>query len=199
MIFANGTQAIARQRFTVAHEFGHHRLGHASVVDRIATIGGYQHDPVEVEANAFAAEFLMPKAGVVEWARSQASGRPSLEDVVRLAYHYGVSAQAARYALETAGVISDLDHCTKLDAEIAEDLHVEIGPRLGLVPLEDELSESASRLPRIPRALANSALGDLLAGDIDAADLADRLGSSPQAVDAMLEALGLRELLPTAR
>jgi Zn-dependent peptidase ImmA (M78 family) len=196
MIFVNGTQAIARQRFTVAHEFGHHRLGHASVVDRTTTIGGFQHDPVEVEANAFAAEFLMPKAGVVAWGEEHVSGAPTLEDVVRLAYAYGVSAQSARYALETAGVLVDDARCAKLDDEIAEELHVDIGPRLGLVPIEDELADAATRLPRIPPGLSKSALGDLLAGEIDAAGLAQRLGRTTETVEAMLDEFGLTQLLP---
>jgi Zn-dependent peptidase ImmA (M78 family) len=196
MIFVNGRQAIARQRFTLAHEFGHHRLRHATVVDRVTTIGGFQHDPVEVEANAFAAEFLMSKPAIRDWGRRETLGAVTLEDVVRLAYAYGVSAQAARYALETAGVLTEERRCAALDREIAEDLHADIGPRLGLVPMHDEIAEAANHLPRIPKALAGSALGDLLTGELDVAGLAERLDRPTNEVEAMLDAFGLSQLLP---
>jgi hypothetical protein len=196
MIFVNGTHAIVRQRFTLAHEFAHHRLGHDSVVDRVATIGGFQHDPVEVEANAFAAEFLLPKAAVAAWGEANVRGQVTLEDVVALAYEYGVSARAARYALETAGVLRDEKRAEMLDREIAEELHFDIGPRLGLEPLRDELSEAAARLPRIPPALAGSVVGDLLLGELDTTGAAERLNASEAEVEAMLETAGLAQLLP---
>src|SRR3954468_17039010 len=57
LLFVNGAQAAVRQRFTLAHEFGHRRLGHASVVDRpVDVFGAAQRDPAEVAANYFAAE-----------------------------------------------------------------------------------------------------------------------------------------------
>jgi Zn-dependent peptidase ImmA (M78 family) len=196
MIFVNGTQAVARQRFTLAHEFAHHRLGHDSVVDRVATIGGFQHDPVEVEANAFAAEFLIPKAAVAAWGEANVRGQVTLEDVVVLAYEYGVSTQAARYALEGAGVLRDARRAEVLDREIAEELHYDIGPRLGLEPLRDRLSEAATRLPRIPPALAGSVVGDLLLGELDIAGAAERLGASEVEVETMLDSAGLTQLLP---
>ena len=55
LLFVNGRQPPTRQRFTLAHEFGHHRLGHATVVDRPQAFSD-SHHPLEVEANAFAAE-----------------------------------------------------------------------------------------------------------------------------------------------
>src|SRR3954453_20787803 len=44
-VFLNGSEDVARQRFTLAHELGHHRLGHASVVDGVQTIDGGSDDP----------------------------------------------------------------------------------------------------------------------------------------------------------
>ena len=38
--FVNGAARAGRQRFTLAHEFGHCRLGHASVIDRPADVFG---------------------------------------------------------------------------------------------------------------------------------------------------------------
>ena len=63
----------------------------------------------------------------------------------------------------------------------------------------DELADAAGRLPRIPSALRNSALGDLLAGAIDAEQLAQRLDREPGEIAAMLAGLGIDQLLPAAR
>ena len=195
LVFVNGDQAITRQRFTLAHEFGHFRMGHSSVVDQQAMIGGVQRDPNEVAANAFAAEFLMPREGTKAWAESNVHGEPTLEHVVVFANEYGVSAQAARYAFATAGVVGN-ERGAQLDAEIADELHVELAAYLGLEPLEDGLAEAVRRLPRIPAALEESALGDLLIGAIDIDELAARAGRSPGEMHAALAEFRLDELLP---
>ena len=199
LLFVNGAQWIARQRFTLAHEFGHFRMGHETVVDKQVAISGYLHDPNEVCANAFAAEFLMPKQAIAQWgADSVRGGEPTLEHVCLLAAEYGVSAQAARYALDTAGVLSSARRKRQLDDEIKDELHVQVFTQLGLEPLEDELAAASARRPRIPRSLRDTALGDLLAGDIDVAGFANRVGCAPPEVKAMLAALSLEQLLATA-
>src|SRR3712207_7408724 len=60
---SNGREATTRQRFTLAHELGHVRCGHAPAVD-VDTIADLANrtDPLEVQANAFAAELLLPRA-----------------------------------------------------------------------------------------------------------------------------------------
>jgi Zn-dependent peptidase ImmA (M78 family) len=199
LLFVNGHQALSRQRFTLAHEFGHHRMAHASVVDEQRAISGQLHDPHEVRANAFAAEFLMPRDAVTAWGRERVSGAVSLEQVVLLACEYGVSAQAARYALQNADVLTDSRRAKQLDEEIAAELHVELAQRLGLQSQHDELADTAGRLPRIPTALRHSALGDLLAGAIDVEALALRTGRGTGEVAAMLAELGIDQLLPAAR
>jgi Zn-dependent peptidase ImmA (M78 family) len=199
LLFVNGGQWIARQRFTLAHEFGHFRMGHKTVVDKQVAISGHLHDPNEVCANAFAAEFLMPKVAIARWgAENVRGGQPTLEHVCLLAAEYGVSAQAARYALATTDVLTDAKRKQQLDDEIKEELHVALFTQLGLEPLEDELAAASARRPRIPRALRDTALGDLLAGDIDVAGFAERVSAAPSDVDAMLAALGLDQLLPAA-
>ena len=199
LLFVNGHQALARQRFTVAHEFGHHRMGHASVVDEQKAMSGQLHDPQEVRANAFAAEFLMPCDAVRAWGRMRVRRTVTLEHVLLLAFEYGVSAQAARYALQNADVLTDARRCIQLDDELAAELHVELAQRLGLQAPHDELADAAGRLPRIPSALRHSGLGDLLAGAIDVDELALRLGREPGEVTAMLTKLGIDPLLPAGR
>jgi Zn-dependent peptidase ImmA (M78 family) len=195
LLFVNGSQALTRQRFTLAHEFGHHRMNHATVVDDQASIGAWSSDPNEVCANAFAAEFLMPRDAVAAWGEEYIDGGVTLEHVVLFAYEYGVSPQAARYALETAKVLVDPKRCKLLDDEIAEGLQLELASGMGLKPVEDQLANAARRLPRIPPALASSTFGDLLAGDIDQDGLAAKIGSTPEQVADMLNELGIMPLL----
>jgi Zn-dependent peptidase ImmA (M78 family) len=196
LVFVNGDQAITRQRFTLAHEFGHFRMGHSTVVDEHAVIGGVARDPNEVCANAFAAEFLMPREATKAWAHEHVHGELTLEHVVVFANEYGVSAQAARYAFATAGVLTSDRRAEQLDAEIADELHIDVASYLGLEPLEDRLADAVRRLPRIPPALERSALGDLLIGAIDVDELAARAGRSPREIEEALAEFHLDQLLP---
>lgn len=196
LLFVNGNQAIARQRFTLAHEFGHFRMRHRSVVDKQVAISGYLHDPDEVCANAFAAEFLMPRDAIAAWASDNVRNAVTLEHVVLLASEYGVSAQAARYALETAGALTSDKRKDQLDDEIRNELHIGVFSQLGLEPIEDELVAASAHRPRIPRRLRDSALGDLLAGRIDVDGFAGRLNCDPARATTMLSAFGLDQLLP---
>jgi Zn-dependent peptidase ImmA (M78 family) len=196
LIFVNGRQAITRQRFTLAHEFGHFRMGHDTVIDEQTMIGGVQRDPNEVAANAFAAEFLMPREATKVWGAAHISGQPTLEHVVVFAHDYGVSAQAARYAFATAGLLTNEGRGQQLDGEIADELHTEVAGYLGLEPLDDRLADAVRRLPRIPPALERSALGELLVGAIDIDELGLRAGRSPDELHEALAEFHLDELLP---
>ncbi len=51
---------VALQRFTAAHELGHHVLGHGTSIDSVDSIMGYSQSRQEHEAQSFAAHFLMP-------------------------------------------------------------------------------------------------------------------------------------------
>lgn len=198
LLFVNGNDAVVRQRFTLAHEFGHLRMGHGSIVDRPEAVGGYGHDPVEVSANAFAAELLMPRAAVQAWGSEHVGRRLKLHDVVEFACRYGVSAQAARFAFATAGVESDAACLDELDVAIANEEHIELAKQMRLSPLDDELARTAGDLPRVPETMRNTAFGDLVCGAIDVERFAARLGQSRGAAVAMLERFGIAELLPAA-
>ena len=52
------------QRFTAAHELGHHELGHESHVDDETSIEGSSNDPQELQAQTFAASLLMSEVAV---------------------------------------------------------------------------------------------------------------------------------------
>jgi hypothetical protein len=138
----------------------------------------------------------MPKEATKEWGAEQVSSQVTLEHIVLFAHEYGVSAQAARYAFSTAGVLTDEERGRQLDAEIAEELHVELALHLGLEPVEDRLAEAVRRLPRIPPALEGSALGDALVGLIDVEELAARAHCSTGEMREALAEFHLDQLLP---
>src|SRR5918912_595249 len=67
VLWVNGREWPPRQRFTLAHEIGHVRCGHdGRLVDSWTTLSGATTSAIEVQANAFAAEFLVPRAGLDE-------------------------------------------------------------------------------------------------------------------------------------
>src|SRR3954470_22382143 len=160
IIWVNGGQSVERQRFTVAHEFGHDRCEHTGTpVDTFETLYGGTHDPQEVQANAFAAELPAPRAGVA----AMLDGDPSLEDIVRLAAHFGISTIAALYRCNTLGLVSPA-RSDVLKREIDEKLHHAVWDYLDLEPLTDALAQLEER-PRIPASLAGSALAAVLRGE----------------------------------
>lgn len=110
VIGVNARHHPNRQRFTVAHEIGHLLLHDEPVfVDRVFRrdkVSSEAVDPLEIEANGFAAALLMPKEFVVR--RTNGSGPFRSEAVDRLASDFGVSSQAMTFRLERLGV--PLDH-----------------------------------------------------------------------------------------
>jgi hypothetical protein len=79
-----------RQRFTVAHEFGHATLRHEVPEDRI-----------EIEANAFAAELLLPRPALTQAVSSGLGFRA-------ITQRFDASRQATLYALAGAGLLGRL-------------------------------------------------------------------------------------------
>jgi len=88
-----------RQRFTLAHEFGHHLLGHANACTS-DMIHGPATEPLEKEANSFATALLMPAKLFRQDIRPI---HPCFEEISPLAGQYGVSLTAAaiRYVDQT--------------------------------------------------------------------------------------------------
>lgn len=113
VIGVNDLHAPKRQRFTVAHEVGHlvlHRgrplvLDHVRVNFRDAN-SSTATDSEEIQANAFAAEILMPRHSVVAEAKRLLED-PSATDasiVSDLAQGFDVSDQAMEYRLINLGL-----------------------------------------------------------------------------------------------
>ncbi len=90
---------LAVQRFTGAHELGHFVMGHATSVDKDDILGclGANLPTPEIEANAFAAEFLSPRWLLAYHARQQGWDRSSMSDpvcVYQLSLRIGMSYDA---------------------------------------------------------------------------------------------------------
>jgi Zn-dependent peptidase ImmA (M78 family) len=187
VLWVNGMQPAVRQRFTLAHELGHLRCGHDErmAVDTFDTLAGRTTDSREIQANAFAAELLAPAAG----ARAMVEGEPTLEDVVRIAARYGISAIAALYRLNTLGLTR---RRATLEREIDDKLHEAVAERLGLAPVADAIAAvHRDALPRLSPALAGSALAAIVARRASVPDAARAAGCDPRELAEGAAAIGV--------
>ena len=109
IVVVNSIHSDTRQRFSAAHELGHclchlesgvHRVFHCSTGDLLASKSLYER-----QANAFAAELLMPRRLIVEVLNT---GCRKLSELAGLFY---VSCEAMHWRLQTLRV----DHDTDLD------------------------------------------------------------------------------------
>jgi len=97
IIFYNQDDYAPRVKFSILHEFGHYRFGHK--------LKNYHDEAeyacVEVEANCFAAQLLMPEQVINELKK-----RGAIITVDFLKKHFGVSEEAARKRVETMGKVN---------------------------------------------------------------------------------------------
>jgi Zn-dependent peptidase ImmA (M78 family) len=186
LILVNGTEAAARLRFTLAHELGHHVLGHDQSVDTALGLSRPVR-PMEIQANRFAAELLVPVAAVRAWLGRRGSPAVGLDEVVELAAEFGVSAPVALFRFQAAGALADRDRLRRLREEVEQNAHLDLRHRRHLPDFEDGLSRARERMPRIPPgsaldAYARGALGaERLAAMVRAAAAEVRAGA--RAVD----------------
>jgi Zn-dependent peptidase ImmA (M78 family) len=98
-------ESPGRRRFTLAHEIGHwvcHCVGAARpapILCRPGQIGGQPGEPLEREANVFAAELLMP-AATVATAVGRGAAAPALAEEL------GVSEAALAWRLYNLGLVA---------------------------------------------------------------------------------------------
>jgi Zn-dependent peptidase ImmA (M78 family)/transcriptional regulator with XRE-family HTH domain len=132
-VAANRSDHLLRRNFSLAHEYAHVLLDCDST-GRISR-GSERADFIEVRANSFAANLLLPEAGVrevlealgknadgpllaetpidderaigIEARGTGTAAKIQMHDVVLLAHHFGVSRQVVLYRLKNIRVISD--------------------------------------------------------------------------------------------
>ena len=143
-ILVNADHPRARKRFSYAHEYAHALMDRDGGVTVSSTHNAA--DLMEKRANAFAAAFLMPRAGIAEMLLSLDKGRPSrseqsifdvatgsvfdadirpaarsqnitYNDVAMIAHHFGVSYQAAVYRLKSLRHVSTAESRELLESE----------------------------------------------------------------------------------
>jgi len=141
-VVINARHAAIRRRFSLAHEYGHVLLDR----DRSGAISRAENrsDLLEVRANAFAAEFLLPAEGVEQFvvafgkggaSRSQvavfdetevvqveqrtAPGSQDIQlyDLVLLGHHFGASRISALYRLKNLRLIDEREFRRLKDEE----------------------------------------------------------------------------------
>ena len=175
-IFVNGTHIPVRQRFTLAHELGHHVLNHRQRVDLTQDLFGAPRDPDEVAANYFAGAFLAPRTAVRNWADRHPDDPRDLELVVRAGAFFGVSASVTRIRLERAGVLRKSES-TRIAEQIRSQSHHGMLGYLGLSQLHDELARlhARSEFPRLPSSMTTAARRAHEAGLIDDDEFAEVL------------------------
>ena len=97
----NPDDAWVRQRFTIAHELGHMSLNHGRAMrDNKHNYSSAAEHYKEREANAFAAELLMPSE-VVRWLIVNQGEK----DIGKMSRTLGVSEAAMRYRLINLGYL----------------------------------------------------------------------------------------------
>jgi Zn-dependent peptidase ImmA (M78 family) len=146
-VLVNSGHVRARQRFSLAHEYAH------ALMDRNRVVGVSSADNsrerIEQRANAFAAAFLLPEAGLEEELRQLGKGQPArtdqivfdvatggsiqgqlrpaprsqtigFQDVAFIAHRFGVSYQAAVYRLKSLRYINQPESVLLLSSEQEE-------------------------------------------------------------------------------
>lgn len=189
VLWVNGTQPAVRRRFTLAHELGHIRCAHdhGLPVETFKTLGGQTTDQREVQANAFAAQLLMPADGV----RDEVTGEPTLEDVITIAARFGVSTIAALYRLNTLRLVSS-ERYGRIKSEIEDGVADDAWAHLDPPPFEDGMAAIGEQdLPRLSPQLAGSNLEAIVLRTAPLPTIAAAAGCDPSVLADGAAAIGI--------
>jgi Zn-dependent peptidase ImmA (M78 family) len=112
IIAVNRLHPVTRQRFTMAHELGHLILNHKGnffidrgLINYRDSKSGTGEDIQEREANAFAAELLMPEEMLKRDFKKGIYDIENPESMEKLANKYKVSVQALTFRLVNLGIV----------------------------------------------------------------------------------------------
>ncbi|MEW6455801.1 MAG: XRE family transcriptional regulator [Acidobacteriota bacterium] len=186
-ILINNSQTKGRQVFTAAHEYCHYLKDRdykfwIDTPDQLSEKNGKDKKPLEIFANSFAANLLMPKDKIDEIIDKNGGKKIGPEDVIYLKRCFGVSYQAILYRLK------NLNYITKRQLEE----YLEISP----IPLEllifgnsQDVEEKEER-QYIPERYLDLALEAYLLNRISIGRLAELLN---------IDVISLRDTLSTAK
>jgi Zn-dependent peptidase ImmA (M78 family) len=106
-------QSIAGRRATLAHELCHILLDRNGSLPAAEVLGGSVPRHPEQRANAFAAEFLLPKTVVIARLRGVKNTLETIEDIMK---QFGVSRELAAWqVINTAVIFSALTNSQKVE------------------------------------------------------------------------------------
>lgn len=181
-ILINQSHAPVRKRFTLAHEYGHFKLGHGSKADENISFSDDAED--ERAANDFAGAFLMPRQAVQNWLDSENS-ELDFTKLVAAARFFGVSASAMCYRLAK---LEKINASTRHDwfERINRREHLNL-PEPQLPPaMQDTIVVEARRDAHVPFAMQKR-LAVLREADLLNDDQVDALRRTSQEAEAVEE------------
>jgi Zn-dependent peptidase ImmA (M78 family)/transcriptional regulator with XRE-family HTH domain len=212
-VVVNRDHRAVRQRFSWCHEYAHLLLDRAQMghVSRESE----RNDLLEVRANVFAANFLMPEEGVRQLVGTLGKGSASrlhaevfdeigvvpvdtrtaggsqdlqIYDVVKLAHHFGVSVLSALYRLMNLRLITDkqFEQMKQMDSA---GLSKQLAAVLGLTEVTDE--ENISAFYRRYLILALEAYRREKISRRKLIEIATKLGVGEAEVERVIEGIGL--------
>jgi len=124
---------LSVQRFTAAHELGHQQLGHTASLDQEGILArspywGSRQNLQELEANAFAAAFLMPRTLMAQQCKRHGwigSAVQAPGPVYQLSLRLGASYEATCWALHRYDFLT-LSQAKKLSAVSPKEIKMEL-------------------------------------------------------------------------
>lgn len=212
-VVVNRDHPAVRQRFSWCHEYAHllldrAQMGHVSRESERA-------DLLEVRANVFAANFLMPEDGVRQFVATLGKGSASrlhaevfdesgvvpidsrtaggsqelqIYDVVKFSYHFGVSVLSALYRLMNLRLITEkqFGEMKQMDSD---GMSRQLAELLGLAEFSED--ENISAFYRRYLVLALEAYRREKISRRKLIEIASKLGVSATEIEQVVQSLGL--------
>ncbi|GBE57695.1 hypothetical protein BMS3Abin01_00616 [bacterium BMS3Abin01] len=191
----NTSRPRNRQRFTAGHELGHHVFDSDAGLQVDQDIFQMQNLQ-ERRANAFAAHFLMPEDGIRSLlSKDSLKSRADPQDVVHLAYHFGVSNQAIIYQLHNLNIIRARERDRFLEMDEDGSL-IAIAWKCGYSPARSQQPGSHGEKLRLPADFIRRAIDAYTSSKISLSRLAELLERSD--VEVLEQDLLEANLIPVA-
>lgn len=212
-VVINRDHPAVRQRFSWCHEYAHLLLDRAQMghVSRESE----RTDLLEVRANVFAANFLMPEEGVRQFVGALGKGSASrlhtdvfdesgvvpidsrtaggsqdvqIYDVVKLSHHFGVSVLSALYRLMNLRIVTDkqFEEMKQMDSD---GMSIQLSELLGLNEISEE--ENISAFYRRYLVLALEAYRREKISRRKLIEIACKLGVGASEIEQVVQSLGL--------
>lgn len=212
-VVANESEHPHRIRFSLAHEYAHVLLDRPQL--GIVSRSSERNELLEVRANAFAAAFLMPAQGVIQFLQGFGKGQPSRMkaaiafdeaaavpvearsapgtqdiqpyDLALLSAHFGVSPQAMLYRLLNIGGITK-PKFDELRAQVEAGIVNAFMKALRLEEQSDQDVREEFRRRYLGLALEAYRRGEITRRKLE--ELAELVELSHEDVDALLDRIG---------